>query len=271
MAGSVSCSSQHNVQIESLIESPLAAPPAKAVFVRTAPPSVLPLPTQGPGEMHLVTLERVLTRGKQGAQIGALPGAMLFTGNTAKGDLLAIALALAGASAGAITGGTVGLVEGGSQDVMLLVDRMRQNGVVDADVEDALRQLKTTDELRMGFQEATKGSSLDIEMEKEPLANVSDNSSDSVVITPVQVGFLNSSGKDSGPYQFVLTVNAHREIQSDVAGQGFTSKKFIYKGLTHSPEEWLSGGIQMFKKEHNRGCREIALAIAKSFFNKESG
>src|SRR5262249_26077528 len=133
------------IEVETIVEPPRALSPISIIVVDNSLPDpiLVPYASWPEAEFQSATLEKTKLRGKQGMGIGVLPGAYLYGGRNAKGDLFSLTLALAGALAGGITGSGIGFVEGGTKDLIEIAVRIRDDMYTKDDIQEVYRALNT--------------------------------------------------------------------------------------------------------------------------------
>jgi hypothetical protein len=271
LAAGCASTHEHNVSIETVAEPQTPLAPTSAIVVdKSLPdPFILPYSSSPDVGSRSSTLEKAKLRGKQGMEIGAIPGAFLNGGNlTAKGDVLAIALLLAGVSAGGIAGSAVGIVEGGTQDLIAIAARLQDGYYTTDDVQEVYRALNTRELLAKDLSELSgRGSKNPVVVLSEVnLAAAADSTQSEtrgvLRVKVTQIDFLSHTLGSDAARSFVLVVRAESE---NTIGQGVLIKQFTFRSKERTLSEWADGGAALLRSEHSRGCREIAESIIAHF------
>ena len=259
-----------NVEIEKIAQPSVAVPSISTIVVDKSLPDLFILPyASGPDVgSPSSTVEKARIRGKQGMAIGAIPGIFLHGGrNTAKGEILSVALLLAGASVGGIAGGTVGIVEGGAQDLMGVITRLRDDNYTDEDVQKVYGALRTREILAQQLRQLTnskppKPISVLSELENPLLADTEKMATDGTLRVRVfQIYFLPHLSAAETTYEFVLIVRA--EVEGRI-GDDSSITQFTYRSKGRTQAEWAEGGAALLRGEHAQGCSQIAEKISST-------
>jgi hypothetical protein len=200
--------------------------------------------------------------------IGSIPGSFLHGGrNPAKGEILSIALLLAGVSVGGIAGGTIGIVEGGAQDLMTVITRFRDDNYTDKDVQEVYGALHTREILAQQLRQLTNSKSPKLisvvsELENSTLVDAEKMATnDTLRVRVFQINFLSHLSAAETTYEFVLVVRA--EVEGRI-GDDSSITQFTYRSKGRTQAEWAEGGATLLRGEHAQGCSQIAEKISST-------